>query len=69
MAKDKAHKASTNLESYSYYAIVHLIGIKGTNVSDVLSFIVKDWISDHRDELLQAGIDVKKWRAISRRGE
>jgi hypothetical protein len=61
MTKPVAHKASTNLESYSFYVVDKLIGIKGTGVSDVLSFIVKQWISDHREELVQYGILVQAW--------
>lgn len=66
--KDEGAKVSTKLESYSHYVLTQLIGIKGKSISDVLSFIVKQWISDHQDELRQDGIDVQKWLATRQKG-
>jgi len=56
----KTHKIQANVEDYSHFVVENLIGIKGTNSSDVLSFILKEWISEHREELKEYGLVVKK---------
>ena len=63
-----SHKLSTNLESYSYFVVEKLVGIKGTGVSDVLSFIVKQWISDHRQELSELNINIQGWEEWRKKG-
>ena len=45
---------------YAGYVIEKLVGIKGVNTSDVASFIINQWISEHRDELKDLGINVKR---------
>jgi len=64
-----SHKTSTVLESYSFFVVEELIGIKGTNISDVVNYVVKDWISEHTDELREYGISVKEWRSKRKLGE
>lgn len=61
-----SHKAQANVEAYTWYVIRELVGIKGRSDSDVVAFILKDWIGDHKDELKEYGIDVVKWRSKKR---
>lgn len=61
-----SHKAQASVEAYTWYVIQQLVGIKGRNDSDVVAFILKDWIGDHKDELKEYGIDVSKWKSKKR---
>ena len=56
----KAYKVQANVEEFTNFVVQNLIGIKGTNASDVVSFIIREWISEHREELKDYGISVKK---------
>ncbi len=56
-------KLQATAEPYTCYVVNQLVGIKGRGPSDVVAFIVKDWIGDHRDELADYGIDVPMWQA------
>ena len=56
----KAPALSVYTEEYTEYVIQQLIGIKGKSKSDVASFILKDWIGDHQDELDKMEISVQK---------
>ena len=53
---------SVYTEVFTKFVIKNLIGIKGKSESDVANFILKDWISDHFDELQEYGITVDKAR-------
>lgn len=55
-------KIQAYVEGYSCYVLDELIEIKGKSRSDVASFIIKDWIGDHKDELSEYGITVKEWK-------
>ena len=56
-------KLQANVEPYTCYVVDQLVGIKGRGPSDVVAFIVKDWIGDHRAELADYGIDVPTWQS------
>lgn len=45
-------------EAYTEFVINSLVNIKGKSISDVANFIIKEWISDHREELKEYGITV-----------
>jgi hypothetical protein len=53
---------SVYTEQYTKFVIKNLIGIKGKSESEVASFLLKNWISDHLDELKEYGITVEKAR-------
>lgn len=57
-----AIKIQGGVPSYARYAIEKLIGIKGENTSDVLSFIINIWIAMSQSELDRTGITVEGWR-------
>lgn len=66
MPKNKgngSYKIQGNVEEYTNYVVNQLVRIKGRGPSDVVAFIVKDWIGDHRDELKEYGIDVASWKS------
>lgn len=65
--KKGSYKIQGNVEAYTHYVVQQLISIKGRGPSDVVAFIVKDWIGDHRDELKEYGIDVASWKARSKK--
>lgn len=58
-----SYKIQGNVEKYTHYVVNQLVGIKGRGSSDVVAFIVKDWIGDHREELKEYGIDVVSWKS------
>ncbi len=58
-----SYKIQGNVEAYTSFVVNELVGIKGRNPSDVVAFIVKDWIGDHREELKEYGIDVSTWKS------
>ena len=58
----EAHKIQSTVEDYTYFVLERLINIKGTSISDVVSYIIKSWI-DHNDNLLEGyGLSVKDWK-------
>jgi len=64
MAKRKytSHKVQSNIEGYSLYVLKGLVDIHGKSVSDVVSFLVNDWIHENRDTLESYGLSVKDWK-------
>ncbi len=52
-------KLQVYTEKYTKYVIQKLIGIKGKSESDVVNFVIKDWIGDHLEELEKYGVSVK----------
>lgn len=63
MAKTKAsHKVQSNIEGYSLFVLKGLIDIHGKSVSDVVSFLIKNWIHDNGDTLESYGLSVKDWK-------
>lgn len=57
-----SYKIQANVEAYASFVVRSLVDIKGRSESDVVAFIVKDWIGDHREELNEYGINVASWR-------
>jgi len=54
------NKLQVYTEGYTKFVIQQLVDIKGKSESDVVNFIVKDWIGDHLDELERYGVSVGK---------
>jgi len=54
-----SERLSVYTEKYTKYVIQRLVGIKGKSESDVVNFILKDWIGDHIEELEKMNITVK----------
>ena len=55
---------SVYTEAYTNFVIEMLVDIKGKSKSDVVNFILKDWMGDHLEELEKDGITVKEARRI-----
>ncbi len=55
----KSQKVQVSVDRYTFHVLERLIGIKGTSVADVASFILKDWIGDHFQELERYKITVE----------
>ena len=51
-------KIQVYTEDYTKYVVQKLKRIKGKSESDVVNFIIKDWIGDHLEELKEYGISV-----------
>ncbi len=61
MAKNnKSHKVQPSVDQYTHHVLKKLVGIKGTSVSDVAGFILRDWIGDHIEELEKYKITVER---------
>jgi hypothetical protein len=52
-------KLQVYTENYTKYVIQKLVNIKGKSESDVVNYIIKDWIGDHLSELNEYGISVE----------
>ncbi len=62
MARRKAehsYKVNASVETYSSRVLDRLVGIKGRDRSDVVAFIIRSWIADHREELAGYGIHAR----------
>ena len=64
--KKRQFKAQANIEAYTHFVLKGLIGIKGTSISDVVSFILKSWIGENYDLLEKMKLSVKDWRREER---
>jgi len=57
-----SNQLSVYTEKYTEYVIENLVDIKGKSKSDVVNFILKDWMGDHQEELEKMTISVKEAR-------
>ncbi len=58
----KACKIQSSVEGYTYHVLENLVGIHGTSISDVVSFLIKSWIKDNAKELDSWGLGIKDYR-------
>lgn len=49
-------------DEYSVYVVEKLLNIKGKSKSEVINYIIHDWISENFKELENYGINVKNAR-------
>jgi len=56
-------KVQGYVPQYHKFVIASLIGVEGTNESDVLARIVGYWIRDNEDWLAARGITHGQWRS------
>jgi hypothetical protein len=52
-------KIQVYTEDYTKYVVQHLVKIVGKSESDVVNFIIKQWMMDHKDDLKEWGISIK----------
>jgi|GEM_PF-3184153 len=57
---EKSYKLQSVAEPYTMFVLEKLVNIKGTSVSDVISFVLKQWIGEHSKELAEYGITFEK---------
>ena len=57
--KRKSAREPIRLDDYSHHVLLSLVRIKGNTTSEVGGYIVKQWISDHWEELASYGIRPK----------
>ena len=48
------------VDEYINHVIYKLIGIYGSSHSEVINYIIKSWISDHWEELVNYDISIKR---------
>jgi len=60
--RKKSHKIQSSVEGYTYHVLDGLIGIYGTSISDVVSFIIKSWIKDNSEPLDNWGLGIGEYR-------
>ena len=58
----KTFKIQSNVEEYTYFVLEGLINIKGTSISDVVSYVIKSWIDQNSNLLETMSLSVKNWR-------
>lgn len=54
------NKLQVYTEDYTKYVVKHLVKIVGKSESDVVSFIIKQWMMEHKETLSDWGISVDK---------
>lgn len=52
-------KLQVYTEKYTKYVIQHLVDIVGKSESDVVNFVIKQWMMDHGEDLEKWEISVK----------
>jgi len=68
MQREKpSFKVQSSIEGYSLFVIKGLIGIHGKSISDVVSFIITDWIDNRPEKLEKCELSVKKWKEEEQR--
>jgi len=58
----KSYKIQSSVEGYTNFTLDGLVGIHGTSISDVVSFIIKSWIRENSDTLDNWGLGVKEYK-------
>lgn len=51
---------SVYTDGYTEYVVGRLVGIKGRSKSDVVNFIIRNWIEGNKNELDTIGINMQK---------
>ena len=64
--KSSSFKVQSSVEEYTLYVLEGLIGIQGTNTSDVISSILRSWMRDNSDKLDSWGLGIKEWKERKR---
>lgn len=60
MAADKASlKLQAQVDATTRHVLDNLVGVRGRSLSDVIYFVIRQWISEHREELAQMGIRIQ----------
>jgi len=62
MKEQRSDKVQGYVPSYAKFVVKGLIGILGTNESDVVSFMIRDWISKNQDQLARSNLLIEDWR-------
>ena len=57
------------LDSYPRFVVTRLKGVLGDSRSEVIQSMVRQWISDHPDQVIQAQGSIGEWRAASDEGK
>ena len=60
----KTFKIQSSVEEYTFFVLEGLINIKGTSISDVVSYVIKSWIDQNSNLLEKMGLSVKDWTEI-----
>lgn len=59
---------SITLDRYHRFVVEQLEDVFGTSRSDVIGSMVRSWVSDHPDQIRQAGASIEEWRKQRDRG-
>ena len=56
LASEGSQKISPSVDSYTYWVLQKLTGLRGRDPTDVSYYILRDWIQRNRAELEELGI-------------
>lgn len=54
----KTPKLQAQLDATTRHVLMQLVGVRGRSFSDVGYFVIRQWISEHREELADLGIKI-----------
>lgn len=54
----KNQKLQAQLDATTRHVLEQLVGVRGRSFSDVAYFVIRQWISEHRQELAELGIKI-----------
>jgi len=58
----KNEQWSVTLDAYHRFVVERIEDALGTSRSDVIQFMVRAWVSEHADQVRQAGASIADWR-------
>ena len=63
----KGHRVNAWVDSYTDWVIRNLVGVKGTNPTDVASTLLREWVTANKADLERMGLwppEVRAGRAV-----
>lgn len=60
MAKNP--QVGITLDGYHRFVVERFKDVLGTSRSDVVQYMVRAWVSDHSEQVRQAGASIEDWR-------
>lgn len=63
----KNQQWSVTFDAYHRFVVSRFEGVFGTSRSEVIETMVRAWVSDHADQVTQAGASIRDWRKRKRK--
>jgi hypothetical protein len=57
--KEKSLNLQSRVDATTHHVLEKLVGVRGRSVGDVAYFVIRQWISEHGEELAAMGIRIQ----------